>query len=93
MRKVGTGVLWVITILMLSSVTVFNPGQVTDFFVTLFNIKPSIPELKPIEISERDREISDHCRVHCPRRCAPSHRGPLGDGISSARVRGASAGV
>ena len=57
MRKVGTGILWVITILMLSSVTVFNPGQVTDFFVTLFNIKPSIPELKPIEISERDREI------------------------------------
>ena len=57
MRKIGTGILWIITILMLSSVTIFNPGQVTDFFVTLFNIKPSIPELKPIEISERDREI------------------------------------
>ncbi|MCY3871039.1 MAG: hypothetical protein OXG87_15935, partial [Gemmatimonadetes bacterium] len=57
MRKIGTGILWIITILMLSSVTIFNPGQVTDFFVTLFNIKPSIPELKPIEISERDRAI------------------------------------
>ncbi|MDP6041536.1 MAG: M28 family peptidase, partial [Candidatus Latescibacteria bacterium] len=57
MRKIGTGILWIITVFMLSSVTIFNPGQVTDFFVTLFNIKPSIPELKPIEISERDREI------------------------------------
>jgi len=42
---------------MLSSVTIFNPGQVTNFFVQLFNIRPSIPELKPIEISDRDREI------------------------------------
>jgi hypothetical protein len=57
MRKIGTGLLWLITVFMLSSVTIFNPGQVTNFFVRLFNIKPSIPELKPIQISERDREI------------------------------------
>ncbi len=57
MRKIGTALLWLITIFMLSSVTIFNPGQVTNFFVQLFNIRPSIPELKPIQISERDREI------------------------------------
>ncbi|MBT5829927.1 MAG: hypothetical protein HOH77_07005, partial [Candidatus Latescibacteria bacterium] len=57
MRKIGTALLWLITIFMLSSVTIFNPGQVTDFFVQLFNIRPSIPELKPIEISERDKNI------------------------------------
>lgn len=59
MRKIGTAMLWLITLLMLSSVTIFNPGQVTQFFVTLFNIQPSIPELKPVEISERDREIRE----------------------------------
>ncbi|MCZ6631912.1 MAG: M28 family peptidase [bacterium] len=57
MHKVGTAILWIITIFMLSSVTIFNPGQVTEFFVELFNIQPSIPELKPVEISARDREI------------------------------------
>ena len=36
MRKIGTGILWIITILMLSSVTIFNPGQVTDFFCNAF---------------------------------------------------------
>lgn len=59
MRKIGTALLWLITIFMLSSVTIFNPGQVTNFFVQLFNIRPSIPELKPIQISERDREIRE----------------------------------
>ena len=44
---------------MLSSVTIFNPGQVTDAFVRWFNIQPSIPELKPVEISARDREIRE----------------------------------
>ena len=57
LKKIGTGFLWLIAIFMLSSVTIFNPGQVTDFFVKLFNIQPSIPELKPIVITERDREI------------------------------------
>ena len=57
LKKIGTGFLWLIAIFMLSSVTVFNPGQVTDFFVKLFNIQPSIPEMKPIVITERDREI------------------------------------
>ena len=57
LKKIGTGFLWLIAIFMLSSVTIFNPGQETDFFVKLFNIQPSIPELKPIVITERDREI------------------------------------
>lgn len=57
LKKIGTAFLWLIAIFMLSSVTIFNPGQVTDFFVKLFNIQPSIPELKPIVITERDREI------------------------------------
>ena len=57
LRKIGTAFLWLIAIFMLSSVTIFNPGQVTDFFVKLFNIQPSIPELKPVVITARDREI------------------------------------
>ena len=58
-RKIGTLLLWAIAVFMLSSVTIFNPGQVTDWFVRLFNIRPSIPELKPVVISERDREIRE----------------------------------
>ena len=57
LKKLGTAFLWLIAIFMLSSVTIFNPGQVTDFFVKLFNIQPSIPEIQPIVITERDREI------------------------------------
>ena len=57
LKKIGTALLWFIAIFMLSSVTIFNPGQVTDFFVKLFNIQPSIPELKAVVINERDREI------------------------------------
>ena len=57
LRKLGTLILWVIAIFMLSSVTIFNPGQVTDWFVRLFNIRPSVPELKPVVISERDRQL------------------------------------
>ena len=57
LKKLGTAFLWLIAIFMLSSVTIFNPGQVTDFFVKLFNIQPSIPEIQPVVITERDREI------------------------------------
>lgn len=57
LKKIGTAFLWLIAIFMLSSVTIFNPGQVTDFFVKLFNIQPSIPEIQPVVITERDREI------------------------------------
>ncbi len=59
LRKVGSWVLWLVVLFMLSSVTVFNPGQVTDWFVKVFNIRPSVPELKPVVISERDREIRE----------------------------------
>ena len=40
-RKIGTALLWIVTAFMLSSVTIFNPGQVTDAFVRWFNIQPS----------------------------------------------------
>jgi hypothetical protein len=56
-RRLGGVILWVVAIFMLSSVTIFNPGQVTDWFVRIFNIKPSVPELKPVVISERDLQI------------------------------------
>ena len=56
-RKLGGWFLWAVAIFMLASVTVFNPGQVTDWFVRLFNIRPSVPEVKPVVISDRDREI------------------------------------
>ena len=57
LKKLGTAFLWLIAIFMLSSVTIFNPGQVTDFFVKLFNIQPSIPEIQPVVVTERDQEI------------------------------------
>ena len=57
LQKIGTAILWFVAAFMLSSVTIFNPQQVTDFFVKLFNIRPSIPELKPVVISARDEEI------------------------------------
>ncbi len=59
MRRIGSAVLWIIALFMLSSVTVFNPGQVTDWFIKLFGIQPSKPELRPVIVSERDREIKE----------------------------------
>ena len=59
MRKVGSAVLWVIALFMLSSVTIFNPGQVTDAFIMLFGIEPSVPEVREVIVSERDREIKE----------------------------------
>ena len=44
---------------MLSSVTIFNPGQVTDAFIMLFGIEPSVPEVREVIVSERDREIKE----------------------------------
>jgi len=68
LRKVGNGILWSIAIFMLSSVTIFNPGQVTDWFVRLFNIQPTIPEERPLIISERDREIRQAAEAITPER-------------------------
>ena len=59
LRKLGGVILWLIAIFMLSSVTVFNPGQVTDFFVRVFNIKPSVPQLREEKPSHRDESIQD----------------------------------
>ncbi len=57
LRKLGTVLLWAIAAFMLSSVTIFNPGQVTDWFIRIFNIQQTVPTLRPLEISERDRQI------------------------------------
>ncbi len=59
LRKLGGAILWLIAIFMLSSVTVFNPGQVTDFFIRVFNIKPSVPQVREEKPSERDERIQD----------------------------------
>ena len=59
LRKLGGAILWLIAIFMLSSVTVFNPGQVTDFFIRVFNIKPSVPQVREEKPSHRDERIQD----------------------------------
>ena len=59
LRRIGSVVLWLIVLFMLASVTIWNPGEVTDKFVEWFNIKPSVPEERPVIISERDREIRE----------------------------------